>query len=105
VVASPTPNFPTPSCISPATKIRLKSKVAKTKKAQRGSQLLADYDGEGLKNLVTLWFADIAEIVESTKGFELHMILKTHDPNEPWQPTPGKRWKRDYFGGPLGTNL
>jgi len=36
------------------------------------------YDGEGLKNLVMLWFADIAEIVESTKGFELQMFLKTN---------------------------
>lgn len=41
--------------------------------------LRSDYDGEGLKNLAMLWFADISEIVESTKGFELHMILKTDD--------------------------
>ena len=39
----------------------------------------SDYDGEGLKNLVTLWFADIAEIIESTKDFELHMMIQRND--------------------------
>ena len=39
----------------------------------------SDYDGEGLENLVTLWFADIAEMVESTRGFQLQMMIQTND--------------------------
>ena len=39
----------------------------------------SDYDGDGLRNLVMLWFADIAEIVASTKGFTLQMMFKTND--------------------------
>ncbi len=42
-----------------------------------------DYDAAALKNLVMLWFQDIAELVESTSDFELHAMMQGGESEEP----------------------
>jgi hypothetical protein len=41
-----------------------------------------DYDAAALKNLAMLWFQDIAELVVSHDGFELHAMMQEGDSND-----------------------
>jgi hypothetical protein len=41
-----------------------------------------DYDASALKNLVLLWFQDIAELIASPGGFELHTMVKEVQSND-----------------------
>jgi hypothetical protein len=35
-----------------------------------------DYDADALKNMAMLWFQDIAELIASADGFELHAMMQ-----------------------------
>ena len=41
-----------------------------------------DYDASALKNLVLLWFQDIAELIASPGDFELHAMMKEGQSND-----------------------
>ncbi len=41
-----------------------------------------DYEADALKNLVLLWLQDIAELIASPGGFELHTMMHEKDLNQ-----------------------